>query len=554
MKASMRKRFPTLQRRGASWIMRATVATTIALSTRSVCGADLAPPPPSTMPAAEVLFYQGYDLLKLEAAQFAKGKFPEERKRGWQLIEQAAAQGNPKALRGMGAYWASHGDLAKAKSFDERAMAAGDAEAVYQLSLLADHGADAGASAELRSALGVSGNREADRLLLKSAEMGFPDAQQAWCARHHVEPGSSDGARCDTWWKEGAARGNGAAWGSQGRRDDKDRSVVALAYDEGNAIAGGGLSPMAMEEGSAKHLDDDSPYDRCASYLGHITSRFLYVFNEQLCVPPRAQWPAWRGLGKNFKGPPASAESERLYQRALKKLAQQDMKGGGELLKKAADLGNTGAMINLALVYFSNPDQYFPLPETVNASKPSYSLLTKADAAGDIRAHYLLAFANDLGVSVPFAERADKEHASFIAMNRLKAEKLEVEAAQAGLPRAQYGLAWRLIREERTAEGWDWLKKSFDSGERIAGFDLYRIAHYLWKDDAQALRYLHESALQGELASVDLLAQALDQGQLGQARNPVRAQCYRGVVDKYKSQTWEERLDLRLPDLDRICP
>lgn len=535
-------------------MLRATAAATIALAARSACGADLAPPPPPTMPPAEVLFYQGYDLLKLEAAQFAKGKFPEEQKRGWQLIEQAAAQGNPKALRGMGAYWASHGDLARAKSFDERAMAAGDAEAVYQLSLLADHGADAGASAELRSALGVSKNREADKLLLKSAEMGFPDAQQAWCTRHHVEPGSSDGARCDTWWKEGAARGNGPAWGSQGRRDDKDRSVVAIAYDEGNAIAGGGLSPMAMEEGSAKHLDDDSPYERCTSYLGHITSRFLYVFNEQLCVPPRAQWPAWRGLGKNFKAPAASAASERLYERGLKKLAQQDVKGGGELLRKAAALGNTGAMINLALVSIGNADQLYSEPGAfLNAEKPAYELLLKADAAGDLRAHYLLAYFDDSGVSLPALE-ISKGHTHLLERNRLKAEKLEVEAAQAGLPRAQYALAWRLIREERTAEGWDWLKKSFDSGERIAGFDLYRIAHYLWKDDTQALHYLHESALQGELASVDLLAQAFDQGRLGQARNPARAQCYRVVVEKYKAQTWEERLDLRLPDLDRTCP
>lgn len=78
----MHKRFPTSQRRGASWVMRATAATTIALTARWACGADLAPPPPSTMPPAEVLFYQGYDLLKLEAAQFAKGKFPEERNQG----------------------------------------------------------------------------------------------------------------------------------------------------------------------------------------------------------------------------------------------------------------------------------------------------------------------------------------------------------------------------------------------------------------------------------------------------------------------------------------
>jgi TPR repeat protein len=234
-------------------------------------------------------------------------------------------------------------------------------------------------------------------------------------------------------------------------------------------------------------------------------------------------------------------------------MAQQDLSGGGALLKKSADLGNTGAMINLALVYITNPQDFFPPPETVNASKPSYTLLIKADAAGDVRAHYLLAFANDHGVSVPMKERIDVAHASVIPTNRLKAEKLEYEAAEAGLSRAQYALGWRLIRDERNAEGWDWLKKSFDNGERIAGFDLYRIAHYVWKDDAQAMQYLHASAVQGELASVELLAQAYEEGQLGQTKNAALAQCYRGIVERYKSQTWDERMDLRLPDLDKTC-
>ena len=544
-----------LRRRAQSLALARWIAgAALTLATLATLPADLTPPPPTTMSPADVLFYQGYDLLKLKTAPFAKDKFPEEEKRGWQLIEQAAAQGSTKALRGMGAYWANHGDLAKAKSYDQRAMAAGDAEAVYQLSLLADRDGDTGVSAELRSALGASKNREAEKLLLKSAEMGFPPAQRDWCASHRTTPDSEDGQRCQSWWDEGAAKGDAIDWGEQEIDVLKSNPILAQAYRQGRSIAVGGLSVIASEEGTPQHLDDEQPYERCASYLGHRISRFLFVFNEQLCVPPRAQWPAWRGLGKNFKAPPASAESEKLYQRGLKKLVQQDMKGGGDLLKKAADLGNTGAMINLALVYFSNSDQYFPVPETVNASKPSYSLLAKADAAGDLRAHYLLAFANDFGVSVPFNERADKEHASFITTNRLQAEKLEVEAAEAGLARAQYGLAWRLIRDERNAEGWDWLKKSFDNGERIAGFDLYRISRYVWKDDIQALRYLRASAVQGELASVELLAQVLDQGQLGQAKNPSRAQCYRGVVDKYKSQTWEQRLDLRLPDLDKTCP
>ena len=101
---SHRKTSISLQRklriRPSAWRV---AAATLALGTQAAVSADLTPPPPATMPPAEVLFYQGYDLLKLKTAQFANDKFPEEEKRGWQLIEQAAAQGNAKALRGMGA-------------------------------------------------------------------------------------------------------------------------------------------------------------------------------------------------------------------------------------------------------------------------------------------------------------------------------------------------------------------------------------------------------------------------------------------------------------------
>jgi TPR repeat protein len=209
-------------------------------------------------------------------------------------------------------------------------------------------------------------------------------------------------------------------------------------------------------------------------------------------------------------------------------------------------------MINLALAYMEYPESLFDSNWTDDdARQTAWKLVTQADAKGDLRAHYLLAYFADQGVYRTPAEWRKGIKGDLMVRSRLDAERYEREAAERGLARAQYGLAWRLIADERENEGWEWLKKAYDNGERIAGFDLYRIARYAQKDNAQALQYLRSTAIDGELASADLLAEIYDKGLLGEAKNPTRAVCYRAAVTAHKDMNWEQRLDLRLPELER---
>jgi TPR repeat protein len=392
--------------------------------------------------------------------------------------------------------------------------------------------------------------KEWTRLITLAAEAGDPTAQREWC-RHEKDksdkPIPAVTEKCRLWNEESGARGG--RWAGEDYAYADDPKVARLqneAHGVGISLRGLSLESIDTERGKR-------PIDRCVRHYTQMGSHFASVFDEQMCVPPRPDFPKWRGLGKNFKAPPASAAAEKLYRSGLAKLAAQDVKGAAALLKKAAEAGHTGAMINLALAYIEYPEILFDPNwwSSSDAHKPAWELVTQADAKGDIRAHYLLAYFADQGVRPTPVEWKKGITDDIVIGNRVDAERYEREAAERGLARAQYGLAWRLIADERENEGWEWLKKAYENGERIAGFDLYRIARYVWKDNVQALQYLRSTAIDGELASADLLAEIYDKGLLGEAKNPTRAACYRAAVTAHKDMSWEQRLDLRLPDMER---
>lgn len=308
-------------------------------------------------------------------------------------------------------------------------------------------------------------------------------------------------------------------------------------------------------DGLEADLPQEHPFERCTKFLGQNPSRFLFIFNEQLCVPPRASFPKWRGIGKQFKAPEPSRESQEWYEQGLKKLAAQEYKEGGALLKRAAEAGHTGAMINWALIQYSLDRIFYDnVIDKTDTWHTAWRWMTRASNAGDLRARYFLSAFKDSGVNEPLREVMGKRRMGLLVEgSRIQAERNEQEVAEAGLPRAQYLHGWQLIRDERGPEGWAWLKKAYANGERLAGFDLYRIARYIWKDNAQAIAYLQSTAEEGELASVQLLSWVHGRGELGQAVNQAKSECYAKVLEQHANLDWEERQDLALPGLIKRC-
>lgn len=509
---------------------------------------------------AEALYYQGYELvsLKLSFQHQLTNRHDAEIERGWSIIDQAAALGNAKALRGMGVYWATKRDPQKAKDFYERAIKAGSLAAKYDLYALLE-GVSDNVSNELLHASGKPVQTRASRLLLEAAQGGVPAAVRAWCAqnipRKPYDPQSPIVAQCKEWMERAAAQGDWQSWPKARLVYVKSaQQRVADIYLDGINLVRGGFSEIT---GSSmfSSLPDDHPFKRCVHALSYYTTRFLYVFNEQLCVPPRDTFPKWRGLGHQFKAPPASAEAESWYQQGLTKLAQQDIEAGAALLKQAADAGHTGAMINLALIHFSTRSLFMKdIIESTDAEYDAWLLIDKAHQLGDLRATYLAAFFKDRGVSNPLRSKPKgQKQGKLFAGSYVEALRYEKEAAERGLARAQYLHGWQLVRDEREQEGWSWLKKAYANGERIAGFDLYRIARYIWQDPVQAMQYLKSTAKEGELGSVELLSNIYRNGELGQKANPALAECLATVVAKHKDLDWEARQDLTLPNLFDDC-
>jgi TPR repeat protein len=390
-----------------------------------------------------------------------------------------------------------------------------------------------------------------EHLILDAAEAGDPEAREQWCEykrkTNDPSPGLED--KCGLWDEQSAARGNRRAWSPYLRENDlKIARLQQDAYADGREIVfvGHKISP---DKRSARTDRKAVQPDDCIMLHDYFRS----WFELQACASPRPGYPKWWGLGKDFTAPPASAAAEKLYQEGLSRLVNQDIKGAAALLGKAVQAGHTGAMINLALAYLEFPNILLGSPDAnaLDAKKPAWQSVMKADTKGDSRAHYMLSYFSYEGVYPSPTELRKGITKTYVERNRLDAERYERESAERGLARAQYVLGWRLIREEQQKEGWDWLKKAYDNGERIAGFDLYRIARYVQKDNAQALQYLRSTATDGELASADLLAEIYDKGLLGETKNATRAACYRAAVTAHKDMTWEQRLDLRLPELGR---
>jgi len=507
---------------------------------------------------AESLYYQGYALvaLKLTAVPDATKAYAKEIEEGWMLVQQAAGMGNAKALRGMGIYWSEKGDAKMARGYFEQAIAAGSMAAKYDLAAMTTGLRDT-ISSELQHAAKPSQDQQANTLLREAAQGGYPPAIRAWCAQNipgnPYVPGTPEERLCDEWMEVGAAQGDWQSWGQVRVRYEDKQPLVDEAYARGLSKVRGGFTGM-VREGRQLGLSKDSPFIRCVSFLGQQPSRFLFVFNEQLCVPPRSSFPKWRGLGKAFKAPAASAESEQWYQQGLSKLAEQQFKEGGALLKRAAEAGHTGAMINWALVQYSNDDLFYDnIVDQTDSPHVAWTWLEKAERAGDLRAKYLLSFFKDRGVREPLRQAKGRRQLTILRASRIEAERNEREAAEAGLARAQYLYGWHLVRDERGPEGWAWLQKAYANGERIAGFDLYRIARYIWRDNAQALQYLQSSAEEGELASAQLLSIVYGKGELGLKPDAAKAGCYAKVVEQHQKLNWEARQDLSLPGLNKRC-
>lgn len=510
---------------------------------------------------AEALYYQGYELvsLKLSFQRYSTNKHDAEIERGWSIIDQAAVLGNAKALRGMGVYWATKRDPQKAKDFYERAIKAGSLAAKYDLYALLEGTSD-NLSNELLHASGKPVQTRASSLLLEAAQGGYPAAVRAWCAqnipRKPYDPQSPIVAQCREWKERAAAQGDWQSWANVLQvYYDEGKLIINDAYVDGYKLVKGRFSSISGDP-RYRGLPDDHPFKRCVQALSYYTTRFLYVFNEQLCVPPRDTFPKWRGLGHQFKAPPASAEAESRYQQGLTKLAQQDIEEGAALLKQAADAGHTGAMINLALIHFSTRRLFMKdIIERTDSLHDAWLLIEKAHQLGDVRATYMAAFFKDNGVSNLLRTKPKgQKQGSLFEGSYVEALRYEKEAAERGLARAQYLHGWQLVRDEREQEGWSWLKKAYANGERIAGFDLYRIARHIWQDPVQAMQYLKSTAKEGELGSVELLSNIYRNGELGQKNNPALAECLAAVVAKHKDLDWEARQDLTLPNLFDDCP
>lgn len=508
---------------------------------------------------AASLYYQGYALvgMGLTSVIDAEKAYAEQIEEGWRLIDQAAKLGDAKAMRAMGVRWLQKGDLKMAHSLLEQAVAAGSAAAKYDLASMST-GLNDGVSSELLHAQGKAGNERANRLLQESAEAGYPPAIRAWCAQNipskPYDPSSPIVAKCREWMEVAAAQGDWQGWSQATTAQIKNSMVVGQAYGGGLRLVRGGFSGATLD-GLEAELLQEHPFERCTHFLGQNRSRFLFIFNEQLCVPPRASFPKWRGIGKQFKAPESSRESQEWYEQGLKKLAAQEYKEGGALLKRAAAAGHTGAMINWALIQYSLDHIFYDnVIDKTDAWNTAWSWMTRASNAGDLRARYFLSAFKDAGVREPLREAAGKRRMRrLVEGSRLEAERNEREVAEAGLPRAQYLHGWQLIRDERAPEGWTWLKKAYANGERIAGFDLYRIARYIWKDNEQAIQYLQSTAEEGELASVQLLSWVHGRGELGQAVNQARSGCYTKVLEQHANLSGEERQDLALPGLIKRC-
>lgn len=509
---------------------------------------------------AEALYYQGYELvsLKLSFQHQLTNMHDAEIERGWSIIDQAAALGNAKALRSMGVYWATKRAPEKAKDYYERAIKAGSVAAKYDLYALLEGTSD-NVSNELLHASGKPVQTRASRLLLEAAQGGFPAAVRAWCAqnipRKPYDAQSPIVAQCKEWMERAAAQGDWQSWANVLQvYYDEGKMVINDAYVDGYKLVKGRFSSISGDP-RYRDLPDDHPFKRCVQALSYYTTRFLYVFNEQLCVPPRDTFPKWRGLGHQFKAPPASAEADSRYQQGLTKLAQQDIEEGAALLKQAADAGHTGAMINLALIHFSTRRLFMKdIIERTDAFYDAWLLIDKAHQLGDVRATYIAAFFKDRGVSNPLRTKPKgQKQGSLFEGSFVEALRYEKDAAEHGLARAQYLHGWQLVRDEREHEGWSWLKKAYANGERIAGFDLYRIARYIWQDPVQAMQYLKSTAKDGELGSVELLSNVYRYGELGQKANPALAECLATVVAKHKDLDWEARQDLTLPNLFDDC-
>lgn len=509
---------------------------------------------------AEALYYQGYELvgLKLSFQHQLTNRHDAAIERGWSIIDQAAALGNAKALRGMGVYWATKRDTKKAIDFYERAIKAGSLAAKYDLYALLDGVGDQ-VSNELMHVSSKSLEKRTSRLLLEAAQGGFPEAVRTWCIQNiPTKPDDAKPpvvAQCKEWMERAAAQGDWQTWSNASRAHTEDgKSMIAKAYSQGYKLVRGRFSSISGDP-RYRGLPDDQPFKRCVQALSYYTTRFLYVFNEQLCVPPRDTFPKWRGLGHQFEAPRASADAESWYQQGLTKLAQQDIEAGAALLKQAADAGHTGAMINLALIHFSTRSLFMKdIIESTDADYDAWLLIEKAHQLGDVRATYIAAFFKDTGVANPLRTKPKGQKQGYVFVgSHVEALRYEKEAAERGLARAQYLHGWQLVRDEREQEGWSWLKKAYANGERIAGFDLYRIARYIWQDPAQAMQYLKSTAKEGELGSVELLSNIYRNGELGQKANPSLAECLAAVVAKHKDLEWEARQDLTLPNLFDDC-
>lgn len=525
------------------------------------CGASVGAPTVSSdggqAAKAASLYYQGYALvgMGLTSVIDAEKAYAEQIEEGWRLIDQAAKLGDAKAIRAMGVRWLQKGDLKMARSLLEQAVATGSVTAKYDLASMTT-GLNDGVSSELLHAQGKAGNERANWLLQESAEGGYPPAIRAWCAqnipRDPYDPSSPVVAKCREWMEVAAAQGDWQAWG-QVRVEYDSYPLIDSAYATGLSRVRGGFTGV-VAEGRKLGLPEDHPFRRCVRFLGQNPSRFLFIFNEQLCVPPRASFPKWRGLGKQFKAPESSRESQEWYEQGLKKLAAQEYKEGGELLKRSAEAGHTGAMINWALIQYSSAELYHPqMVDRIDSFSIACSWIDRAAQLGDLRAKYLKSLFLDRGVSDLMRSTPKGRPQILIRGSRVEAERNEREVAEAGLPRAQYLHGWQLIRDERAPEGWTWLKKAYANGERIAGFDLYRIARYIWKDNEQAIQYLQSTAEEGELASVQLLSWVHGRGELGQAVNQARSGCYAQALEQHDSLSWEARQDLALPGLIKRC-
>lgn len=543
----MKQRHPEYARGSVGRAVLAVLALSLHLSS--------APATTLAQARAEVLYYQGYALLSLNLTpiQNAKQVYAREIEEGWTLIRKAAELGSPKALRATGVYWAEQRDVRKARRFLERAIAAGSVAAKYDLAAMITGMSD-NASNELLHAAGKPKDKRAGLLLREAAEGGYPPAVRAWCAQNaSSDPRSPIVAQCREWMEIAAAQGDWQAWTLATRWQHKNAPIVAVAYGEGISKVRGNLSSITRE-GYSLDLPSEHPFERCTSFLSAPTSRFFFVFNEQLCVPPRATFPKWRGLGKGFVEPPSSPEAKALYERGLILLAQQQHREAGGLLKQAAEMGHTGAMINWALVQHTNDPMFYQnILDQSDSLHTAWYWVNKASKLGDLRATYMLTAFIDMGVYEPLRKANNRPVKPVLVASRMVALKQEHQAAEAGLARAQYLHGWQLIRDERAPEGWRWLKKAHDNGERLAGFDLYRIARYIWRDNSQALHYLRRTAQEGELASVQLLADAHANGALGLKPDARLAECYAKVVDQHSQLDWEARQDLALPGVHRQC-